>query len=48
MLGVSLQGSRPKILIADDHAIFAEALRVYLEKILYFQRRTRLMFGEQT
>ena len=24
--------SRPRILIADDHAIFAEALRVYLEK----------------
>jgi DNA-binding NarL/FixJ family response regulator len=24
--------SRPRVLIADDHAIFAEALRVYLEK----------------
>jgi hypothetical protein len=24
--------SRPRILIADDHAIFADALRVYLEK----------------
>ena len=24
--------SRPRILIADDHAIFTEALRVYLEK----------------
>ena len=24
--------SRPRVLIADDHAIFAEALRVLLEK----------------
>jgi DNA-binding NarL/FixJ family response regulator len=24
--------SRPRILIADDHAIFTEALRAYLEK----------------
>jgi len=27
-----VQGSRPRFLIADDHAIFAETLRVYLEK----------------
>jgi len=26
------KASRPRILIADDHAIFAEALRAYLEK----------------
>ena len=26
------RASRPRILIADDHAIFAEALCVYLEK----------------
>jgi DNA-binding NarL/FixJ family response regulator len=26
------EGSRPRVLIADDHAIFAEALRVYLNR----------------
>ena len=26
---------RPRILIADDHAIFTEALRAYLEKEIY-------------
>jgi DNA-binding NarL/FixJ family response regulator len=29
---LQLNTSRPRILIADDHAIFADALRVYLEK----------------
>jgi DNA-binding NarL/FixJ family response regulator len=29
---VETYGSQPRLLIADDHAIFAEALRVYLEK----------------
>ncbi len=29
---VSTDRSRPKFLIADDHAIFAEALRVFLER----------------
>lgn len=29
---VSVQVSRPRLIIADDHAIFAETLRVYLEK----------------
>ena len=24
--------SRPRVLIADDHAVFAETLRIYLEK----------------
>jgi DNA-binding NarL/FixJ family response regulator len=28
----SVQGEGSHLLIADDHAIFAEALRVYLEK----------------
>src|ERR1700749_2399069 len=28
----SVQGNGPRLLIADDHAIFAEALRLYLEK----------------
>jgi DNA-binding NarL/FixJ family response regulator len=28
----SLSGRHPHFLIADDHAVFAEALRVYLEK----------------
>ncbi len=32
MKAAHLSTSRPRILIADDHAIFAEALRVYLEK----------------
>jgi DNA-binding NarL/FixJ family response regulator len=32
MEAAHLSTSRPRILIADDHAIFAEALRVYLEK----------------
>lgn len=32
MGNVSALGSRPRILIADDHAIFAESLRVFLEK----------------
>ncbi len=27
-----MQDSRPQILIADDHVLFAEALRVLLEK----------------
>jgi DNA-binding NarL/FixJ family response regulator len=34
MEAVHANASRPRILIADDHAIFAEALRVYLEKTL--------------
>jgi DNA-binding NarL/FixJ family response regulator len=29
---VSVKGTGPRFLIADDHAMFAEALRVYLEK----------------
>jgi DNA-binding NarL/FixJ family response regulator len=29
---LSAHGKGPRLLIADDHAIFAEALRVYLEK----------------
>src|SRR6201982_1645300 len=32
MEGKSVQGKGSHLLIADDHAIFAEALRVYLEK----------------
>jgi DNA-binding NarL/FixJ family response regulator len=32
MEAVRLNASRPRILIADDHAIFAETLRVYLER----------------
>jgi DNA-binding NarL/FixJ family response regulator len=32
MENVTVQGKGPRLLIADDHAIFAEALRVYLEK----------------
>ena len=32
MESVSLHGKSLRLLIADDHAIFAEALRVYLEK----------------
>jgi DNA-binding NarL/FixJ family response regulator len=32
MENVSTDRSRPKFLIADDHAIFAEALRVFLER----------------
>jgi DNA-binding NarL/FixJ family response regulator len=31
MENVTVQG-KGRLLIADDHAIFAEALRVYLEK----------------
>jgi DNA-binding NarL/FixJ family response regulator len=31
---VSRSTSRPRVLIADDHAIFAETLRIYLEKTL--------------
>jgi DNA-binding NarL/FixJ family response regulator len=33
MRNLSSLDSRPRFLIADDHAMFAEALRVYLEKI---------------
>ena len=29
---IPTKSSRPRILIADDHAIFAETLRAYLEK----------------
>jgi DNA-binding NarL/FixJ family response regulator len=29
---VSAEGSRPRLMLADDHAIFAETLRAYLEK----------------
>jgi DNA-binding NarL/FixJ family response regulator len=29
---VSVKGTGPRFLIADDHAMFAEALRVYMEK----------------
>jgi DNA-binding NarL/FixJ family response regulator len=32
MENVSVHGKSPRFLIADDHAIFAEALRVFLEK----------------
>jgi DNA-binding NarL/FixJ family response regulator len=32
MESVTVQRKGPRLLIADDHAIFAEALRVYLEK----------------
>jgi DNA-binding NarL/FixJ family response regulator len=32
MESVSLGGARPRFLIADDHAMFADAIRVYLEK----------------
>ncbi len=32
MQTLSPNASRPRVLIADDHAIFAEALRAYLEK----------------
>ena len=32
MESVSVQGTGPRFLIADDHAVFAEALRAYLEK----------------
>ena len=32
MENVSIDRSRPKFLIADDHVIFAEALRVFLER----------------
>jgi DNA-binding NarL/FixJ family response regulator len=32
MESISVQGKGPHLLIADDHAMFAEALRVYLEK----------------
>jgi DNA-binding NarL/FixJ family response regulator len=32
MQALSTQGPRPHFLIADDHEIFGEALRVYLEK----------------
>ena len=32
MNSVSACGTVPRLLIADDHAMFAEALRVYLEK----------------
>jgi DNA-binding NarL/FixJ family response regulator len=31
-VSVSAHGTGPRFLIADDHAMFAEALRVYLEK----------------
>jgi hypothetical protein len=32
MENVSARGTRSHLLIADDHAMFAETLRVYLEK----------------
>ena len=32
MAGISSQDSRPRVLIADDHAIFAESLRDHLQK----------------
>jgi DNA-binding NarL/FixJ family response regulator len=32
MESVSLGGTRTRLLIADDHAMFAETLRVYLER----------------
>jgi len=32
MESVSLPRAGPRLLIADDHAIFADALRVYLDK----------------
>jgi DNA-binding NarL/FixJ family response regulator len=32
MESMSAQRTGPRLLIADDHAMFAEALRVYLEK----------------
>ena len=32
MENVSTDRSRPRFLIADDHAIFAEALRAFLER----------------
>ncbi len=32
MENVSVQGKSPRLLIADDHAMFAEALRVFLQK----------------
>lgn len=33
MVGVASHDTAARFLIADDHAIFAEALRVYLEEI---------------
>ncbi len=33
MDSVSTRGTYPRLLIADDHAMFAETLRVYLEKM---------------
>jgi DNA-binding NarL/FixJ family response regulator len=32
-MGMCSNSSRPRLLIADDHAIFAEALRTFLERI---------------
>jgi DNA-binding NarL/FixJ family response regulator len=32
MVNASIHSTRPRLLIADDHAIFAEALRVFLEQ----------------
>jgi hypothetical protein len=32
MLGVSSNLAGPRLLIADDHTIFADTLRAYLEK----------------
>jgi hypothetical protein len=32
MKSVSPHGTGPRFLIADDHAVFVEILRVYLEK----------------
>ena len=29
---VSARGTSPRLLIADDHAMFAETLRVFLER----------------
>ena len=31
-MGVQIDSGRPRILIADDHEVFAEALKVYLER----------------
>ena len=48
---VTVQGKGPRLLIADDHAIFAEALRVYLEKthtVVGIVRVGRAMVAEAT
>jgi DNA-binding NarL/FixJ family response regulator len=49
MENVTVQGKGPRLLIADDHAIFAEALRVYLEKthtVVGLVRDGRAMLAE--